>query len=82
MVKLVGRELVDYISKKSGKRVYGYSLSFVKLDDSPNCEGTIVEVHYVNMELFNAFFDVPLDTKMILHYDYYRNVNGCSCLND
>lgn len=77
MVKLVGVKYVDYVSKRTGKKVQGYNLYFTE-SDVKGVVGLKVFESYVNVETYDSFFvNVSIDSPVILFYNQYGNITSC-----
>lgn len=69
MKEIVGVELVDYVSKKTAKRVVGKKLHMVF--DSDNVDGLCVESVYVPERVECA---VKVGDKVKIYYDKFNQV--------
>ena len=80
MYQLVGKEIIDYISKKTGKRVSGGKVYL--MSESSRVDGYKTEDVYVSEETFNRFFaNVPLESFLDLYFDRNGFVIGCSIIS-
>lgn len=75
MMQLVGKERLEYVSKKTNRLVKGYNLHFI--EKSPYCEGLKTSSAFVSDEVYNNYFDIPLDTYLDVFYNSFRQVCGC-----
>lgn len=81
MYQLVGKERIDYISKKTGKRVVGGKVYL--LIESTRVEGYKTEDVYVSVDTYNRFFaDIPLESFLDLYFDRNGFVVGCSIISN
>ena len=67
--KVVGKEYIDYVSKKTNKQVKGYTLHLTI--EKEKCEGVAVLSVFVSDEL--ASF-VELNDEVELYYNQYGKV--------
>ena len=67
---VVGKELLDYTSKKTGKQVKGYSLHLTYEKD--NCDGVAVCTEFVSEDMGE---DVEINDKVELVYNKYGKVH-------
>lgn len=75
----VGVKYLDYVSKRTNQNVKGYSLNFV--ESIKDVVGYSAFNVFVNCDVYDSQFkDVPLNSKVNLVYDRYRNVCGCSII--
>lgn len=75
-MKLVGKQAVDYLSRKTNKQVTGITLHLV--GTSPNVEGESVETVYISAKspLYNEVAGVPIGTQIQLFYNRYGSVES------
>ena len=67
--KVVGKENIDYISKKTNKQVKGYTLHLTI--EKEKCEGVAVLSVFVSDDLG---YSIDLDDNVELYYNQYGKV--------
>lgn len=67
---VIGKEFLDYLSKKTNKQVRGYSLHLTYEKD--NCEGLATITEFVSEEMGR---DVKISDQVELLYNKYGKVN-------
>ena len=67
---VIGKEFLDYLSKKTNKQVKGYSLHLTYEKD--NCEGLATITEFVSEEMGR---DVKISDQVELLYNKYGKVN-------
>lgn len=80
MMQLVGKERLEYVSKKTNRMVKGYNLHFI--ESSPHCEGMKTSTAYVSDDVYFNYFDIPLDSYVEVFYNSYRQVCGCKVYDE
>lgn len=70
MFEVIGKEYVDYVSKKTGKQVKGYTLHLCYEKD--NCDGLAVANEFVGEDYGK---DIKVNDKIELFYNKYGKVN-------
>lgn len=71
---VVGIEKVDYVSKKTGKRVIGIKLHLTEeKPDNQNLQGSLAESVYIPA---NVDCDVKLGQNVEIFYDKYGHVTS------
>lgn len=67
---VVGKEFLDYTSKKTGKHVVGYTLHFTY--DKEKCDGVATVSEFVSEEIGK---DVQINDTVELLYNKFGKVN-------
>lgn len=67
---VIGKEYLDYVSKKTGKQVTGYNLYLSYEKDK--CEGVATTTEFVNKEMGK---DVEVSDQVELFYNKYGKVS-------
>ena len=81
MYQIVGKQFLDYVSKKTGKRVRGGKVYLMSSDS--RVEGFKTEDIFVREEQYNKYFALlPLETFIDLYFDCNGYVVGCSVISD
>lgn len=80
-MKLVGKEFMDYVSRKSGKPVVGISLHV--LVDSDKVEGKACETVWVsvNNSSYDTACNLSLGVDFIAYYNKYGGVESLQTLD-
>lgn len=73
-MKIVGKENVDYVSKKTNQPVVGVTLHCVGMSDRVN--GEAVDTIYVSSKspMYQQCLDFPLGTDIYVSYNRYGSV--------
>lgn len=80
MVKIVGKEIVKYFSKKNQRDVEGFRVYITEEVKNPNIVGVKTDSFFVSTEVFENYFDLPLGTDIEVFYNKYGNACGCTVL--
>lgn len=74
--KILGKQRIDYFSKKSNKQVTGVSLHVVGEDS--RVEGMAVETIYVSEQspMYAQVVEYPLGSEILVSYNRWGNVEG------
>lgn len=76
MVKVCGIEFIDYVSKRTNKRVQGAKIHCY--DNRSIADGVSVMSFYVDKNCFDTFFSsVCVGDSIDLFYNQYGSVCGC-----
>lgn len=76
-MEIVGKQKVDYVSKKSGEPVKGISLHCVGSNN--NVEGKSVETVFISarsQEMYDKVCKLPVGAKVAISYNKYRAVEN------
>ena len=77
--KFVGRELVDYTSKKTNEQVEGLKLHVIGAKNSnKRVEGCAVETMWISKrsDLYKMALELPIDTNIDCTYNRWGNVDN------
>ncbi len=74
MSKIVGKEMVDYLSRKSNQQVTGIKLHIIRPDN--RVEGFAAESVFISSKsaLYEAVTSYPLNTEVLIMYNRYGSV--------
>lgn len=78
MVKIVGKEIVKYFSKKNQRDVEGFRVHVIDQTANPKVEGFKCDSFFVSTDTFVNYFDLPLGTEIEVYYNRYGNPSGCT----
>lgn len=67
---VIGKEHLDYLSKKSGKQVKGYTLHLTYQKE--NCEGVAAMIEFVNEQIGES---VNVGESVLLSYNKFGKVD-------
>lgn len=75
-MKIIGKQGVDYVSRKTNKQVTGMTLHCV--GTSPNVEGEAVDTVYISSAspLYQSIVQMPIGTEIQLFYNRYGSVES------
>lgn len=75
-MQIVGKQKVDYVSKKSGQPVRGLTLHVVGIHN--DVEGKAVETLFVSerSEIFKGVAEMPLGTEIRCSYNRWGNIES------
>lgn len=77
--KFVGRELVDYLSKKTNEQVEGVKLHVIGVKDAnKRVEGCAVEAIWISKrsDIYQDALDLPIDTNIDCSFNRWGNVDA------
>lgn len=81
MYQIVGKQFLDYVSKKTGKRIRGGKLYLISADS--RVEGFKTEDIFVREDQYNKYFaSLPLESFIDLYFDNNGYVVACSVISD
>lgn len=82
VAKIVGKETVDYVSKKTNNRVEG--MKFHILSSNPGVQGKQAESVYISKQA--AFYadvsGLPLESEVELYFNRWGNVDGMRSVSE
>lgn len=80
MVKVLGKEKVDYVSKKTGKPVIGISLHCVFETHHEDFEGMRVDVLFISTRnpMYEQCLAIPVGSEISVSYNRFGNVESVS----
>lgn len=75
MAKILGKQNVDYTSKKTGQPVQGITLHLATTNNK--VEGFAVETCFISMksELYSVVAPLPINSEVRLTYNRWGNVD-------
>lgn len=76
VVRLVGKEKVSYVSKKTGNQVEGVKLHCSTPLDSKNVEGCVCDSFYVGSgaDCYAACLKLPINSDINITYNRYGSI--------
>lgn len=78
VVRLVGKEKIDYISKKTNKAVVGIKLHCSTPIDSQNVEGCVCDSFYIGSasECYDSVCKLPINSDINITYNRYGSIEN------
>lgn len=76
MMKIVGKEIVDYFSKKSNKQVTGITLHVVYEGDPEKTEGLLTDDFFISTKsnMYDSCVELPVGSEVNVYYNRWGNV--------
>lgn len=83
--EIVGKEEVDYVSKKTNERVEGLKLHCIgEVDAKTRVKGIAVETLWISKrsEMYADAVKVPMNTAITCNYNRWGGLEGFSVINN